>query len=51
MMRVLMRAGTPGFGQWGIEMLVTQLYDQEKSVAMSALHILDEACDNEVRSL
>ncbi|GFS15783.1 rapamycin-insensitive companion of mTOR [Elysia marginata] len=47
MMRVLMRAGTPGFGQWGIEMLVTQLYDQEKSVAMSALHILDEACDNE----
>ncbi|RUS88775.1 hypothetical protein EGW08_003492, partial [Elysia chlorotica] len=47
MMRVLMRAGTPGFSQWGIEMLVTQLYDQDKSVAMSALHILDEACDNE----
>ncbi|GFN88091.1 rapamycin-insensitive companion of mtor [Plakobranchus ocellatus] len=47
MLRVLMRASTPGFSQWGIEMLVTQLYDQEKSVAMSALHILDEACDNE----
>ncbi|CAL1528119.1 unnamed protein product, partial [Lymnaea stagnalis] len=47
MLRVLMRAGTPGFHQWGIELLVTQLYDQEKSIVMSAINILDEACDNE----
>ncbi|CAG5123187.1 unnamed protein product [Candidula unifasciata] len=47
LLRVLMRAGTPGFSHWGVELLVTQLYDPEKSVSMSAIRILDEACDNE----
>ncbi|BFY99539.1 hypothetical protein BsWGS_02579 [Bradybaena similaris] len=47
LLRVLMRAGTPGFCQWGVELLVTQLYDPDKSVSMSAIKILDEACDNE----
>ncbi|KAH9523714.1 hypothetical protein Btru_040714 [Bulinus truncatus] len=47
LLRVLMRASTPGFSHWGIELLITQLYDQEKSIAMSAVNILDEACDNE----
>ncbi|NP_001267775.1 RPTOR independent companion of MTOR, complex 2 [Aplysia californica] len=47
MLRVLMRAGTPGFSSWGVELLVTQLYDTQPSVAMSALNILDEASDNE----
>uniref|UniRef100_A0A2C9LNG1 Rapamycin-insensitive companion of mTOR n=1 Tax=Biomphalaria glabrata TaxID=6526 RepID=A0A2C9LNG1_BIOGL len=47
LLRVLMRACTPGLSTWGIELLITQLYDPEKSIAMSAVNILDEACDNE----
>ncbi|KAL4236760.1 hypothetical protein ACF0H5_005145 [Mactra antiquata] len=45
LMRVLLRAKIEGFTQWGIEYLVNQLYDQSKCVAMSALTILDEACE------
>ena len=47
-MRVLLRAKVTGFQQWGIEMLVSQLYDQSRSVAMTALSILDEACEVKV---
>jgi hypothetical protein len=45
---ILLRAGTPGFSTWGMELLVTQLYDQSSDVAAAALGILDEACDIEV---
>ncbi|XP_025081196.1 rapamycin-insensitive companion of mTOR-like [Pomacea canaliculata] len=48
LLRVLLRSGMQGFNTWGLELLVTQLYDQSKSVAMAALTILDEACDIEV---
>ena len=48
MLRVLLRASTPGFSSWGVELLVTQLYDQSSAVASAALTILDEACDIEV---
>ena len=50
MLRVLLRAGTPGFSTWGVELLVTQLYDQSPAVTSAALTILDEACDIEVCS-
>ena len=48
MLRVLLRASTPGFSSWGVELLGTQLYDQSSAVASAALTILDEACDIEV---
>ena len=48
MLRVLMRAGTPGFSSWGIQLLVDQVCDTEPSVHMAALNILDEAADNQV---
>ncbi|KAL3868472.1 hypothetical protein ACJMK2_041273 [Sinanodonta woodiana] len=45
LMRVLMRAKSLSFQTWGIELLVTQLYDQSRAVAMTALTVLDEACE------
>ena len=36
------------FTTWGIELLVGQLYDQSRSVSMTALSILDEACEDHV---
>ena len=47
-MRVLLRAKVRSFSSWGIEMLVSQLYDQSRSVALTALSILDEACEDKV---
>ncbi|ESO86448.1 hypothetical protein LOTGIDRAFT_129240 [Lottia gigantea] len=44
-LRVLLRTGVNGFDVWGLQYLVTQMYDPSQVVAMSALHILDEACD------
>ncbi|XP_064605282.1 rapamycin-insensitive companion of mTOR-like [Liolophura sinensis] len=47
LLRVLLRAGAPYFNNWGVDFLVTQLYDISKSVAMAALHVLEEACELE----
>ena len=47
-MRVLLRARVAFFSSWGIEMLVMQLYDQSKAVAMEALSVISEACEDEV---
>ena len=47
-MRVLLRAQVAFFSSWGIEMLVMQLYDQSKAVAMEALSVISEACEDEV---
>ena len=47
-LRVLLRAKVRSFTTWGIELLVGQLYDQSRSVAMTALSILDEACEDHV---
>jgi len=49
LMRVLLRAGVTGFSTWGIEALVAQLYDSSMLVAMEALSILSEACEDYVR--
>eukprot|EP00301_Raphidiophrys_heterophryoidea_P007473 c12890_g1_i2.p1 GENE.c12890_g1_i2~~c12890_g1_i2.p1 ORF type:complete len:1205 (-),score=269.36 c12890_g1_i2:483-4097(-) len=43
-LRVMLRAGIPGFDKWGIEHLTTQLYDQDEEVALAALDVLAEAC-------
>ncbi|XP_074546078.1 rapamycin-insensitive companion of mTOR-like isoform X2 [Halichoeres trimaculatus] len=45
-LRVLLRAGVEFFSNWGIELLVTQLYDRNKTISMEALDILDEACED-----
>ena len=47
-MRVLLRARVPFLSNWGMEMLVMQLYDQSKPVAMEALSVISEACEEEV---
>ncbi|XP_062509189.1 rapamycin-insensitive companion of mTOR-like [Corticium candelabrum] len=46
-LRVLLQAHLPQFKDWGIEMLITQLYDTEEPVVNEAMDILDEACDDE----
>jgi hypothetical protein len=42
MLRALLRADVPDFAEWGIEVLVTQLY-MEPEVAQVALSVLEEA--------
>lgn len=46
-MRVLLRAGMTGFISWGVNLLITQLYDPYQSVANEALEILAEACSSQ----
>ena len=48
-MRALLRARVPFMSNWGMEMLVMQLYDQSKAVAMEALSVISEACEDEVK--
>eukprot|EP00794_Sanderia_malayensis_P007811 gene7810-8657_t len=46
-MRVLLRAKTPYFSNWGMELLTNQLYDQENEVVAEAIDVLQEACEDE----
>ncbi|RXG72546.1 Rapamycin-insensitive companion of mTOR [Armadillidium vulgare] len=46
-LRVLVRCRAKDFTKWGIELLVGQLDDPTKLVALTALDILDEAMDHE----
>ncbi|XP_066568255.1 rapamycin-insensitive companion of mTOR isoform X4 [Amia ocellicauda] len=45
-LRVLLRANVEFFSNWGIELLVTQLHDKNKTISLEALDILDEACED-----
>ncbi|GAB0203087.1 rapamycin-insensitive companion of mTOR [Grus japonensis] len=45
-LRVLLRANVEFFSNWGIELLVTQLHDKNKTISSEALDILDEACED-----
>lgn len=47
-MRVLVRLHHPEFHRWGIELLVSQLYDKSRAVSLTALDVLDEACELQV---
>ncbi|XP_059471780.1 rapamycin-insensitive companion of mTOR [Neocloeon triangulifer] len=42
---VLVRAHVKDFEEWGMELLVMQLYDINIQVSLAASEILDEACD------
>ncbi|XP_052097251.1 rapamycin-insensitive companion of mTOR-like [Mytilus californianus] len=44
-LRVLLRSRVPGFSTWGMELIVTQLYDKSTSTAMAAIALLEEACE------
>lgn len=43
-MLVLMRAKIPNFEVWGLPMLIRQTKDKDRTVALFAMEILDEAC-------
>ncbi|KAJ9048791.1 hypothetical protein DSO57_1031275 [Entomophthora muscae] len=43
-LRVLLRKDIPGFSDWGIYLLITQLYDPALEVSEMAVSVLDEAC-------
>ena len=45
---VLIRSRTSNVAQWGIQLLVSQLFDMSKTVAWVALHILEDACDDKM---
>eukprot|EP01132_Coremiostelium_polycephalum_P001142 gene1142-1449_t len=45
-MRSLLRSGVQDFSNWGIDLLVQQLNDQDAKVSALALNVLDEACDD-----
>ncbi|KAK8396470.1 hypothetical protein O3P69_005488 [Scylla paramamosain] len=47
LLRAFARVGAEEFAQWGMELLVGQLYDESRVVSLAALEVLDEACDNE----
>ena len=46
---MLLRANVEFFNNWGIELLVTQLHDKNKTISSEALDILDEACEDKVK--
>jgi large subunit ribosomal protein L17e len=46
-LRVLFRSNVKGFNEWGIRLLITQLYDPSIEVCEMAVLVLDEACINE----
>lgn len=45
----MLRANVEFFNNWGIELLVTQLHDKNKTISSEALDILDEACEDKVK--
>ena len=47
-MRVFLRVNAPFFSNWGMEMLIGQLYDTDDTVREEAIDILDKACKEEV---
>ncbi|XP_041475993.1 rapamycin-insensitive companion of mTOR-like isoform X2 [Lytechinus variegatus] len=46
-LRVLLRAQTPFFHTWGVELLITQLHDKARTISNLAVDILDEACEDD----
>ena len=47
-MIVFLLVNAPFFSNWGMEMLIGQLYDTDDTVREEAIDILDEACEEEV---
>ena len=47
-MIVFLLVNAPFFSNWGMEMLIGQLYDTDDTVREEAIDILDEACEEQV---
>ena len=47
-MIVFLLVNAPFFSNWGMEMLIGQLYDTDDTVREEAIDVLDEACEEEV---
>ena len=47
-MIVFLLVNAPFFSNWGMEMLIGQLYDADDTVREEAIDILDKACEEEV---
>ena len=47
-MIVFLLVNAPFFSNWGMEMLIGQLYDTDDTVREEAIDILDKACEEEV---
>lgn len=47
-LQTLLRARLPTFEEWGIPLLMKQLADQDRSIVLESLNILDEACHENV---
>ena len=47
-MIVFLLVNAPFFSNWGMDMLIGQLYDTDDTVREEAIDILDEACKEEV---
>lgn len=41
---VLARCDVPNFYKWGLDLLVAQIYDENKIIAMTSINILHELC-------
>lgn len=48
---VLLRARIPNFEVWGIPMIIHQTKDTDRSVALAAMDVLEEACHEKVSSM
>ena len=47
-MIVFLLVNVPFFSNWGMEMLIGQLYDTDDTMRQEAIDILDKACEEEV---
>ena len=47
-MIVFLLVNAPFFSNWGMEMLIGQLYDTDDTVREEAIDVLDKACKEEV---
>ena len=47
-MIVFLLVNAPFFSNWGMEMLIGQLYDTDDTMREEAIDILNEACEEEV---
>ncbi|GBP13072.1 Rapamycin-insensitive companion of mTOR [Eumeta japonica] len=48
---VLLRSRIPNFEIWGIPLIIQQTKDHDRSVALAAIEVLEEACHEKVRLL
>lgn len=45
---VLLRSRAPNFEVWGIPLIIQQTKDPDRSVALAAMDVLEEACHEKV---